>query len=358
MAVGTLEDGMTELAQQIVKNSLAKGKKSIAVSTFQHINGDQSELSNYLADELVLKLFSVPDANLEIIERGQLNKIFQEMQFNMTGVVDSKTIQQLGKVHGVGALVLGSVTEMGESVRVNARLIDTETGRVFSAAGTTISKTATIADLLSHIIVVADHGGSKKSLHNKSANSSTGVISKNSNRRRNGKSETYKVDLKQYDIGDMPEELGMVTVENGKGHVGKRVLKGLEGNYLKTDFPSVLKKNFEISFSGHYMTHAYSIITLFDKEGNKIEWKFEGYNGHWANIILDKTKHKLIDKVVISGKTPIKYTLESKGRVLKLFNNGKFIISKIHDASVEYTSLKIAFPEANAEITEISFTQK
>ncbi len=157
MAAGTLEEGMSELAQEIVKNSMLKGKKSIAISSFPHTSGDISELSNYLADELVLKLFNVPESNLEIIERGQLNLIFQEMKLNMSGVVDVKTIQELGKVHGVGALVIGSITEMGETIRINARLTDTETGRVFSAAGTTIPKTSTTSELLSRILTVADN---------------------------------------------------------------------------------------------------------------------------------------------------------------------------------------------------------
>lgn len=345
MAVGTLEAGMTELAQQIVKNSVANGKKSIAISSFQHTNGDQSELSNYLSDELVLKLFSVPNANLEIIERNQLSKIFQEMQFSMTGVVDSKTIQQLGKLHGVGALVLGSITEMGESIRVNARLIDTETGRVFSAAGTTISKTATIAELLSHIILVADQGGSKKSI-----NSKYGVISKKSN--STGKLQTFKLNLKQYDIGDIPEELGMVTVVHGVGIKGKRVLKGYLKGGLEMSLPFPLKKKFEISFLGYYLEN--SSILLLDENGTSATWKIDSRGDE---ISIDGTTYSTNVRLA-SGAAPALITLSAKGRVIKFYINGKFIATKVHVSSTEYKSLKITLPYHRAEIADLTITQK
>lgn len=345
MAVGTLEDGMTELAQQIVKNSVAKGKKSIAISSFQHINGDQSELSNYLSDELVLKLFSVPGANLEIIERGQLNKIFQEMQFNMTGVVDSKTIQQLGKLHGVGALVLGSITEMGESIRVNARLIDTETGRVFSAAGTTISKTATIAELLSRIILVADHGGSKKSFN------SSGAISKKSS--RSGNPQIYKLDLKQYDIGDMPEELGFVTVEKGHKIVGKRVLKGFQGGGFEFEIPK-LKNNFEISFLDYNLTEGENSIYLISESENNLKWKLS-----WpSKVYVGESTKYLYMKNYSANSKPNRFRIVSKGRVVKFFVNDDFIGSQIHDSNTIYTKFKITLTKQANEIADIKFTQK
>lgn len=351
IAVGTLEDGMKDLAQQIVNNSVANGKKSIAISSFQHINGDQSELSNYLSDELVLKLFSVPDANLEIIERGQLNQIFKEMQFSMTDVVDSKTIQKLGKLHGVGALVLGSITEMGESIRVNARLIDTETGRVFSAAGTTISKTATIAELLSRIILVADQSSSKKSF-----NSSSGVISKKNNTQ--GKQKIYKLDLKQYDIGDMPEELGMATVEEGVGIKNKRVLRGFQTGGLEMTLPFPLKKNFKISFIGYYMDN--SIISLSDKKANTATWKIS-YNGTTVDISGKKNTiyAKSGDHSIGSYYGhPATVTLEGKGRIIKFFVDGKFIAAHPHDSSTEYKILKITLPKEKAAIADITITQK
>lgn len=351
IAAGTLEDGMTDLAQQIVKNSVANGKKSIAISSFQHINGDQSELSNYIADELVLKLFNIPEASLEIIERGQLNKIFQEMQFNMTGVVDTKTIQELGKVHGVGALVLGSITEMGESIRINARLIDTETGRVFSAAGTTIAKTATIADLLSRVIIVADQGGSKK-VSGKALNSGSGAISKRSGTSKNGKSQTYSLDLNQYDIGDMPETLGSVMIANGKAMNG-RVLKSFNGGSFTYNLPD-LQGNFEISFKINAGSVNSGEFSLTDSSGKNFLWRF---NHHYYTIKMPGV-NKSERRFKSVNKTYTDYKIVGKGRVIKLFAENQFIVSRPCNSGEKFKTLTIALPSHRSEIRDITIVQK
>lgn len=45
-----------------------------------------------------------------VIERSQLERILDEQKLNMSGALDQETLKQIGKVLGVDALVLGSVT--------------------------------------------------------------------------------------------------------------------------------------------------------------------------------------------------------------------------------------------------------
>ena len=152
-AAESLEDGVAELAQEIVEKSQAENKHTIAVAAFPHADRSLSVLSNYLVDELVLALFAVPNNNLQIVERSQLESIFEEMELNSTGRVDLATARELGNLHGVDALVVGSITTIGDRVRVIARLIETDTGRVFSSAATTIPKTETTTDLMNQKLV-------------------------------------------------------------------------------------------------------------------------------------------------------------------------------------------------------------
>lgn len=149
MAANTLEEGVMELARQIVDKSLATERTTLAVAAFPHADDTCSKMSNYLVDELVLSLFTVQSGELEIIERSQLGRIFAELQLSMTGAVDANTTQELGRLYGVDSLLIGSLTLVGETLRVNSRLIDTETGRVFSAAAVSIPKTPTIDALMS-----------------------------------------------------------------------------------------------------------------------------------------------------------------------------------------------------------------
>lgn len=143
----SVEDGIRQLAQQIVERSASADKTTIAISAFPHVDDTCSELSNYLADELVLNLFSVPGNTLSIVERSQLDRIFSEIQLSMTGVVDINTTQELGRIAGVDTLLVGSITDIGDELRINARMLDTETAQVFSAAAVNIPRTSTVEQL-------------------------------------------------------------------------------------------------------------------------------------------------------------------------------------------------------------------
>ena len=143
-----VEDGIDNLARQIVERSRSEGGTTIAISAFPHVDDSCSELSNFLVDELVLSLFSVPDADLQIIERSQLGRIFSELELSMSGAVDANTTQELGRIHGVDTLLVGSLTTIGDDLRVNARLINTETAQVYSAAAVNVPKTSTLEELM------------------------------------------------------------------------------------------------------------------------------------------------------------------------------------------------------------------
>lgn len=147
LAQSSVEDGIADLAQQIVQRSASADKTTIAISAFPHVDNTCSELSNYLADELVLSLFGVPGNSLSIVERSQLDRIFSEIELSMSGAVDANTTQELGRIAGVDTLLVGSITEIGDEIRVNARMIDTETAQVFSAAAVNIPQTETTAEL-------------------------------------------------------------------------------------------------------------------------------------------------------------------------------------------------------------------
>lgn len=141
---GSIDD----LARQIVDKSHSSDGNTIAISAFPHVDDSCSELSNFLVDELVLSLFNVPEADVQIIERSQLGRIFAELELSMSGAVDANTTQELGRIHGVDTLLVGSLTTIGDDLRINARLIDTESGRVFSAAAVNMPKTSTLEVLM------------------------------------------------------------------------------------------------------------------------------------------------------------------------------------------------------------------
>ncbi len=134
------------LAEDIITQLKEYKAYNIAVSDFSDLTGDVSDFGKFIAEELTTKLFTYRD--FTVIERQLLNKIIAEQQLSLSGLIDNQDAVSLGKVSGAQALVTGTVTDLGERVKINARLISTETGKIFSAASTIIPKDRQLASLL------------------------------------------------------------------------------------------------------------------------------------------------------------------------------------------------------------------
>ena len=149
---GSVEDGLRVLAGQIVQKTSAADRTKIAVLPFQNADGTCSVLSTYIVDELTLALFSVPDSKLTLIERSQLEALIAELTIGESGLLNPATTKELGNVSGVEALALGTITIIGDTVRITARLVATDTAQTISAAAISVPKTEAVSKLLAQPI--------------------------------------------------------------------------------------------------------------------------------------------------------------------------------------------------------------
>ena len=70
----------------------------------------------------------------DIYTRLSIKDIIKELEFQSTDFVDAKTAAKVGKVHGVEAIVTGSVIKFGDMYSVTVKLIDTETAKIIDSA--------------------------------------------------------------------------------------------------------------------------------------------------------------------------------------------------------------------------------
>jgi TolB-like protein len=139
---------MKPLSSLLSKSISSSGRKTVAVLDFTDLQGNVTELGRYLAEELSVDL--VGDAKgFEVIERNQLKVILQEHRLSATGLIDPQTARKLGQLAGVDALVTGTITAFGDSVRLSAKVLDTQTAKMIGAAAADIPKTKAIEELLS-----------------------------------------------------------------------------------------------------------------------------------------------------------------------------------------------------------------
>jgi TolB-like protein len=88
-------------------------------------------------------------------------------------MIDQVSAQKLGKLLGVDAIASGTVTDLGKSLRVNARLISTNTGEVFAVAAAEIVKDDSVSALMDAISTAGESAGTKATAPNLSRASTT-----------------------------------------------------------------------------------------------------------------------------------------------------------------------------------------
>ena len=97
-----------------------QAKKRIAILNFDYATvqsyvaqlfGSDEDVGKGIADLLVNRL--VPDGVFTIIERKELDKVLAEQNFSNSDRADSSTAAKIGKVLGVDAIVIGSITQFG-----------------------------------------------------------------------------------------------------------------------------------------------------------------------------------------------------------------------------------------------------
>ena len=141
-----LEQRVSDLGQKISTGLTENQKRTIAVVEFADLRGNVTDFGRFLAEELITKLYET--RKFKVIERQLLNRVMAEQKLSLTGVVDPTSAQKLGKLLGVDAIASGTITDLGSSLRVNARLIDTSTAEIFAVASIEITKDIAVKELM------------------------------------------------------------------------------------------------------------------------------------------------------------------------------------------------------------------
>jgi curli biogenesis system outer membrane secretion channel CsgG len=162
----------------------AAAKKRVAVMNFDYgtvrsyvssIFGSDQDVGKGISDLLVQKL--VQDGKYSVIERNALDKILAEQNFSNSDRADAATAAKIGKVLGLDAIIIGSITQFGRDdqhtnvggggyglgkfglggvgtskakavVGISARMVNTSTGEILAAVTGTGESTRSSTSLL------------------------------------------------------------------------------------------------------------------------------------------------------------------------------------------------------------------
>jgi len=148
------ENEIENLSSEMTVNIANAGKKTVAVVDFTDLQGNVTELGRFLAEEFSVALAG-SGKGFEVVDRTHLKSIITEHKLSTTGLIDPQTVRKLGKIAGVEALITGTITPFGDSIRLSVKVLDTETAKMISASSGNIARTKAIEELLARGIDVS-----------------------------------------------------------------------------------------------------------------------------------------------------------------------------------------------------------
>lgn len=124
-------------AKPELKARIAAGQ--IALSTFLLIEIPAPSVAVNVAENLSTALIK---NDFSLVERAQLDKAMKELKMQDSGAFDPTSVQKLGKLTGCDIILVGSISDQGLFVVINARFLDTATGKALAAEKVEMRKIA------------------------------------------------------------------------------------------------------------------------------------------------------------------------------------------------------------------------
>jgi len=143
LSAGTVSaEPLEKMAKKLAGGLQEKKIAKVAVLDFQYHEGARSSGSTIVQERLTTYLAET--GKVEVIERNLIKKLLEERKLELTGVIDPQTTRELGKILGVSVVITGTLNDLPEKeTEVNARAVETETGKIITAAKAEIDRTWT-----------------------------------------------------------------------------------------------------------------------------------------------------------------------------------------------------------------------
>ncbi|CAK8721097.1 hypothetical protein GKODMF_12715 [Candidatus Electrothrix gigas] len=120
------EAEIKKMSATMAEKIAATKKAKIAVVDFTNLRGDVTELGRFIAEEFSVALAGA-GKGFKVVDRTHLKSIIKENKLSATGLIDPATARKLGKIAGVDALITGTLTPFGDSVRIAVKVLNTST---------------------------------------------------------------------------------------------------------------------------------------------------------------------------------------------------------------------------------------
>jgi curli biogenesis system outer membrane secretion channel CsgG len=96
------------------------------------MSSDERTLSETAVDELEFNL--VDARKFTVVDRGRLDQIRREQNFQLSGEVSDNSAVSIGNMLGANIVIVGTISVNGSRGRITVRALDTKTAQIVTMA--------------------------------------------------------------------------------------------------------------------------------------------------------------------------------------------------------------------------------
>jgi TolB-like protein len=113
----------------------AAPKPTVAILYFDYQGKDDQMgmLRKGLAQMLISDLSG--NEAFQIVERDRLQEVLDELRLNQTNKIDKGSANEIGKLLGARYMVMGGYFDLMGTLRIDARVVEVETGKILKSIG-------------------------------------------------------------------------------------------------------------------------------------------------------------------------------------------------------------------------------
>jgi TolB-like protein len=216
------------MAASRMESGLDAGTK-IALINF---TSPSQAFSEYVLDELSAVL--VNNKHLVVVDRANLDRIRQELGFNMSGEVSDQSMQEIGQMLGAQALVTGSLTSIADLRRLMFKVIMTETAAVTVQHNADIINDRRVQALLASDARASAGGGSQGVAYGGQGNTRVGGNTTSGTTTPATPATPPPPPTPTYRIGDTGPAGGLIFYDKGNSIGGWRYMEAAPANTERT----------------------------------------------------------------------------------------------------------------------------
>ena len=123
---------MSNAAWDIIEY-IPEGESKTLVVYYFLTEDNNTKISDYITNGLTTEIANAINdegADIKVVSRKALDQILEELSFQMSDLADQETQVSVGKQLGADIILTGNITPYYDSYKLNAQLIEIETGVV------------------------------------------------------------------------------------------------------------------------------------------------------------------------------------------------------------------------------------